>query len=71
MDDFVEHLPSVSNGMLSVYDYLTNHSDHNEMTPEQVAAANQKGWTVKVWDENIGNEGEWSETQGFWQINEE
>jgi len=71
MDDFVEHLPSVSNGMLSVYDYLNNHSDHNEMTPEQVAAANQKGWTVKVWDESIGKYGEWSETQGFWQINEE
>ena len=35
MDDFVEHLPSVSNGMLSVYDYLTNHSDHNEMTPNK------------------------------------
>jgi surface protein len=75
MDYLVAHLPKVGNARLYVYDSYhgawLEREDHNEMTPEQVAAANQKGWTVKVWDENIGNEGEWSETQGFWQINEE
>ena len=70
MDDFIASLPLKANGIIWVYDNTsTSRQDYNEMTPEQVSAANTKGWTVKIWDETNG--GKMSDTKGFWQINEE
>ena len=70
MDDFIASLPLKANGIIWVYDNTsTSRQDQNEMTPEQVSAANAMGWTVKIWDETNG--GKMSDTKGFWQINEE
>ena len=69
MDFFVEHLPDVrpNHASLYVYDNTNGRPDGNEMTPEQVTAAKQKGWTVMVYDKNTRT---WSETQGFRLIRE-
>lgn len=74
MDDFVSHLPQgwTNDGRytptIMAYDNSGSSTDYNEMTPAQVAAANQKGWTVQVYDENAD---EWQATQGFYRISEE
>ena len=72
MDFFVNHLPTTTNGSLYVY-YNKDQSlpEANEMTPEQVAVANGKGWTVKVYDVTIGRNGDWRATGGFWHFTEE
>ena len=69
MDFFVEHLPDVRpySATLWVYDNTNGRSDGNEMTPEQVSVAKQKGWKVKVYNKNDRT---WSETQGFRLIRE-
>lgn len=71
MDYFVNHLPEVVGG--EIYIYIGNESKYpeaNEMTPEQVAKANAKGWTIMLNDER-SRFGEWVETKGFWLLSEE
>lgn len=69
MDHFVANLPSVTGGEIWVYDGRGNWPETNEMTAEQVTAAKQKGWTVKVYDEK--DTGNWVETNGFWRFSAE
>ena len=66
MDNLVQKLPQVTNAKILIYDG-ENDDEANEMTPEQVAVANRKGWIVQVYDENIRK---WSNTEGFWLIDE-
>lgn len=72
MDYFVNHLPQAVGSVkrISVY-YGSNKNfvERNEMTPEQVAVAHSKGWTVTVYNDK---DNEWEyETNGFWRITEE
>ena len=69
MDNFISNLPTVTGGELYVYlcDDLS-YLDGNEMTPVQVTAAKEKGWTVYVYDNTIGKYGDWSTTNGYWLL---
>ena len=64
MDNLVDKLPSVRSGEITVYDGRGDWPETNEMTPAQVAKAQQKGWTVKVFDDKENDT--WVETNGFW-----
>ena len=50
MDEFVESLPVVENGMMRV---VYNENEENVMTSAQVAAAKEKGWTPYYWDGSL------------------
>lgn len=73
MDNFVKSLPTVTGGELYVYDCEDlSYPDGNEMTPEQVAAAKKKGWTVYVYDNHSidgSTHTHWSTTDGYYLIN--
>lgn len=68
MDNLVNNLPAVTSGTITVYDGRYS-AETNEMTPTQVAKAQQKGWTVKVYDDK--ETGNWVETNGFWRFSAE
>lgn len=65
MDNLVNNLPAVTSGTITVYDGRYS-AETNEMTPTQVAKAQQKGWTVKVYDDK--ETGNWVESNGFWHF---
>ncbi len=67
MDYFIEHLPTVPSGTLYVLDNTKGVTDLNEMTIDQVIVANQKGWTVKIFNPVTKK---YNNTAGFWQIRE-
>lgn len=67
MDRLVTKLPTVQNGVIVVYDNTyPSAPDCNEMTPEQVTIANEKGWKVEIYDEQQSKN---RETAGYWLIN--
>ncbi|MBQ8454968.1 MAG: BspA family leucine-rich repeat surface protein [Bacteroidaceae bacterium] len=71
MDDFIGSLPTRArnDGDINVYNGSDpDFAEGNEMTPEQVACAKEKGWRIHVWDETKGKNGDWSDTKGFWLI---
>ena len=50
MDEFVESLPEVENGILRV---VYNENEGNIMTSAQVAKAKEKGWIPYFWDGSL------------------
>ena len=67
MDRLVTKLPTVQDGVIVFYDNTYSSTpDCNEMTPEQVTIANEKGWKVKIYNEQPGEN---RETAGYWLIN--
>ncbi len=69
MDYFINHLPTVEGGVMTVYEPL-DIDEGNEMTPAQVARANAKGWKVKIYADKLKTP-QWQETEGFYRLSEE
>ena len=69
MDYFVDHLPTVEGGVMTVYEPV-DIDEGNEMTLAQVARANAKGWIVKIYADKLKTP-QWQETEGFYRLNEQ
>nr|MCR4852253.1 hypothetical protein [Prevotella sp.] len=71
MDSFIKNLPTVEGEDRNIIVFNnsdSNYPDTNEMTKTQVANAQLKGWTVKLYDEQAKD---FAETQGYVFINTE
>ena len=69
MDYFINHLPTAEGGVMTVYEPL-DIDEGNEMTPAQVARANARGWTVKIYADKLKTP-QWQVTEGFYRLSEE